>query len=354
MENNLHQITTVPAASGAARVEELIDAIIEARKKKLSAKIKRSPRNNPILSDISDCDRQIVYGVLDWQERPLHDENLQALFEEGNKQERGVIGELYDLGFEVILSQEPVVIDGKDVAGNKVKLATGRIDGAIRWRGVQFPLEIKFMNQNVFNQIQSIQDFQKKPHLRKYMRQLPLYLYGKNKEQGFFLIVDGRGNWKLLPVFLDYGTCEFLLKRLENVNRHLQARTYPDRIVYDQSVCGKCPFAVKCLPDIVNKGADVIDNPEFEEAIARHEELRPLAGEYDDLHDKIKKSTKGIQKILVGTRWMIQNVPSERTTYDLPPEAEEQIDEIKKQHVKKIPVTRLLILDLEKKQTEAA
>lgn len=333
-----------------ARVEDLIDAIITARRAQLQSKISRSPRNNPILSDLGDCDRSIVYGVLNWQERPLHDENLQALFNEGNEQERRVVRELSDLGFEVILAQEPVVISAKDGG----KLATGRIDGAIRWKGELFPLEVKFMNEHIFNQIQTVEDFQKKPHLRKYMRQLPLYLYGKNKEQGFFLIVNGRGAWKLLPVYLDFGTCEWLLQRLERVYEHLKAKTYPDRIPYDQSVCDRCPFAHICLPDVVNKPADMIDNPELEQAIARHEELKPLAAEYDGIHDKLKETFADIDKAVVGSRFLIQQLPSLRTVYKLPKEVEETIEQMKKEYATKEPTKRLKIIQLGEQKNEAA
>ena len=78
-----------------------------------------------------------------------------------------------------------------------------------------------------------------------------------------------------------------------------------------------------------------------------YEVLKPLAGELDHLHDKIKGTFKGIPKALVGGRYIVQIVPSKRTVYDLPDEAEEAIRAIKKEHGTVVPVEKLVIQAVE-------
>jgi CRISPR/Cas system-associated exonuclease Cas4 (RecB family) len=327
---------------------ELADAIITRRREALERKITAYQRKNSILSDIGDCERQMCYSVLDWDKRPMHDADLQARFDAGKTWETQVSVELLSLGFDFQASQMPVQIKNR----KDELIASGKIDGFILWDKKKIPVEIKTMNIHVFDQIQNVEDFQKKPYLRKYTRQLSLYMFGNNAEFGLFLVTNGLGAWKLLPLTLDLGECEALLQRLERVHESIKRKEYLPRIPYDQSICGKCPFSVQCLPDIMNKPADFIDNPELEADVTRHEELKPLASEYDGLHDKLKETFKGVEKAVVGTRWMILSVPSQRTTYDLPPEAEEEISAIKKAHAKKVPVTRMVIEDLDAKAKE--
>lgn len=330
--------------------EKLADQIIARRRAELKKQISSYQRKNLILSDIADCDRYLAYSVLDWDKRPLHDENLQARFNAGKTWEREAIRELEGLGYEISLSQQPIQI--KNRQGELV--ASGKIDGFITYmdeegKKHQLPLEIKTMQPNIFDTIKGTEDFEKRPYLRKYPRQLMLYMFGNNKEEGIFLLIDGLGRWKLLPLALDYGTCEWLLQRMERVHEAIKKKELPSRIPYDFQICGKCAFAGICLPDIFNKEAGIIDNPDLEADIARHEEIKSVHGEYEQIHEKLKGTFKGIEKVIVGTRFLVQNVPSARTAYELPEEVEKQIEDLKKAHAKKLPVNRLVIQDLEDK-----
>lgn len=330
----------------------LADAILVRRREFLGRKITAYQRKNSILSDVHDCERYLTYAVLDWDKRPMHDADLQARFDAGNIWEKQIVIELLGMGFEFQASQTPITITNR--AGETV--ATGKIDGFIAWEGKKIPIEIKSMNPMIFDQVRSVEDFQKKPWLRKYTRQLMLYMFGHNVEHGLFLITNGLGSWKLLPLTLDLGECEALLQKLERVHDAIKKKVYLDRIPYDNAICGKCPFAVQCLPDVVNKAAEMIDNPLLEADLERHEDLKPLAAEYDRLHEKMKETFANVEKAVVGTRWMILMAPSKRTVYELPEEVEDEIAELKKAHGKTVPVKRLVIQDLDAKanQREAA
>ena len=317
----------------------LADSIISKRVSRLEGLSAPYPRRNSILSDISECDRQMVYSVLEWEKKPLAGPDLQARFEAGKGFERDVVRELLDLGFDFEKSQLPVQIKNR----NGEIIATGKIDGMIKFEGVSIPVEIKSMHPQVFQTIKSAEDFQKKPYLRKYTRQLQTYMLGNSCEWGLFIVGDLLGNWKLLPIALDYGEAEAILQRLERVHEAIKKKEYPNRIVYDQSICGKCPFSTICLQDVVNTEAEFVDSVEMDSQIERHEELKPLASEYDSIHENLKESFKGKSKVIVNGRWLIQSIPSKRTTYELPKEVEEEISEIKKQYAVKVPVERMVI-----------
>ena len=317
----------------------LADSILSKRIQRLEGMATAYPRRNSILSDIGECERQMVYSVLDWEKRPVAQPDLQARFEVGKVFEREVVRELMDMGFQFEQSQAPVQI--KNRAGELI--ATGKIDGFIRWEGVRVPVEIKSMHPQIFQSIKSVEDFQKKPWLRKYTRQLQAYMFGNSCEWGLFIVGDCLGHWKMLPLALDYGEAEAILQRLERVHDSIKAKKYPDRIVYDQSVCGKCPFSAICLQDIIQTEAEIFDSPEWDAKLERHEELKPLAKEYEEIHENIKDSFKGVHKSIIGGRWLIQSVPSKRTAYELPEDVKAEIDELKKNHAVLLPVERLVI-----------
>ena len=305
---------------------KLIDEIITRRKNYLTAQIKRTPVNNFRASDIGDCDRQMVYGILNWKEKAMHDEGLQAIFEAGNREEQAVKQRLgYQLGLEFIEQQTPFEI--KYRSGETI--CRGHIDGKILFEGQAIPVEIKSMNENVFNSIRSLDDFQKKTIHRKYLRQMQLYLYGNNMESGIFILSNFRQE-KLIPVVLDYGECENILTRLEKNWKHIKDKTYPEKINYSESICGHCGFAHICLPNAENKGAKFIDNTVLEEKLNRREELKELKSEYENIDDEIKEIFQNIPEAFVGKNWRI--IGSERkinrvNTKLLPDEIREKYSE---------------------------
>jgi CRISPR/Cas system-associated exonuclease Cas4 (RecB family) len=321
-------------------VEKLIDSIISARKQNLSSKISRYPRQVPILSDVSDCDRQIEYGVLNWQDRQMWGEDTQARLEVGKDEERRVVRELLDLGFDVIQSQEPVEIKGKD----GVLIARGKIDGFIRYEKKKIPLEIKSMHPQAFAQINSLDDLQRKPWHRKYLRQIMAYMFGNDCEEGFLLITNCLGQWKLIPVYLSLEDCEYLLQRLERIHENLTARKLSERIPYSEQICDKCPFVQVCLPDVKHDGMEIIFmNGELEEKLRRREELEPLAKEFLDLDEEVKLVAKTRNKDLLVGDYSIFLRKSQRTKYEIP-------DEIKKSFAEKYEVTAVKIVNNAKPQ----
>lgn len=322
------------------KVVRLIEDIKSKREQKLRLQIQRHPANNFRASGISECDRQMVYGVLDWDKSDLYDTGLQEIFNRGNKAERDVVSDLLlDNGFTFIGGQNPIEI--KNNAGDVI--CRGHIDGKVLYEDEAIPAEIKSMNGNIFNAIQSIDDFQKKPLLRKYIRQMLLYLYGNNIEYGLFILTD-LTHYKMLPVELDYGECEAILQRLERNWKHVKAKTYPDRILYDKKVCGYCSFRTICMQEVVNFG-EVVDNKELEELLNRREELSGSADEYDVIDKQVKESFKQKKtelNCIVGTDWniVVKKTIANRLNQKAIP------DDIKKQYTEQKEEFRVDIIKL--------
>lgn len=289
------------------KVESLVAALTSRREARLKAMINQYPRRNPILSDLGDCNRQIAYGVANWKDKPLHGPELQARFEVGNVMEREMTKELLDMGFQFEGGQDTVKIQGK----GGILLATGRIDGFIRWEGERIPVEFKSMHPQIYDQVDSIDDFQKKPWLRKYIRQLQMYCFGNNKEYGLFGLTNCLGGRKWFVLYLDLGECELILQRLEDVAHHLASGTLPDRIAYKDDICGKCDFANTCLADIIRNEAEILTDETLIADLERREKLKEASSEYGKIDKAVKKQLNGIEKGIAGS-FMIIGKPTHR------------------------------------------
>jgi hypothetical protein len=300
-------------------LNNLVSEMIEKRRATLAAKINKYPRERFIASDIGDCDRAMVHSVLDWDKRPLHDEGLQALFDSGNREEESVKARMAADGWSITHQQTPFEIKNK----KGEVMCRGKIDGKIIYNRLAIPWEVKSMDPNILRSITGLDDFKKKPHLRKYIRQMQLYLYGNNAEVGLFTLSDFRRE-KYIPVALDLGECEQILQRLERNWEHVKAKTYPDRMDYNDTICGRCPYIHICLPDIKNCGAKFIDNQELATTLDRREELKPLAKEYETLDKEVKTAFKNIPDAVVNLTWrIIGKATNGRATIDktkIPPD----------------------------------
>ena len=281
-------------------LNEFINTAIERRKARLNAKISRYPRSYFIASDVHDCDRYMVHSILDWDKRPLHDSGLQAIFDAGNKEEANVKARMAEDGWDIIHQQTPFEV--KSRKGDLI--CRGKIDGKIVFNKTAIPWEIKSMDGNIFRGIKGLDDFRHKVHLRKYLRQMQLYLFGNNAEAGLFTLSDFRRE-KHVPVVMDYGECEHILGRLERCWDFVKNKVYPERIEYDSAVCGKCPFQHICLPDIKNEGAVQITDDELMADLDRWTELKPLAAEFKRLDDDIKEYFRNKADVMVNLTYRV-------------------------------------------------
>jgi len=307
--------------------EKLVAEIPAKRNADLTAKAQnRWMPKNFYASGISECDRQMVHSLLDWDKRPLADAGLQAIFEAGKSEEARIVRMLSELGYEIIGQQNPIQIRHPKTGE---LICTGKIDGKILVGRSAVPVELKSMNPNAYARINSVEDLAKNPFYRKYIKQMQLYLYGNAEEAGLFIISDFR-NIKVFLVYLDYGLCEQILKQLERCWDYVKAKKYPDPIDRPE-VCQYCPFEFLCTKTTVNQGASFLESEELVQDLDRWMELKPLKAEFEALDKAIKGplKDKDILNAVIGTKYQIVGRKQKRTTYDTNLLTDEQREAIK-------------------------
>lgn len=320
--------------SEAPLVEQLITDMVESRKAQLLADVMpRSKQPYFYLSGLHTCPRNLYYLLADGEKQAPFNEYTLALFESGKQWEKMIVAQLLTLGFEWVKAQEVVEIKyaGKLKAHHGEVIGRGKIDGKIKYKGTEFPAEIKTMGQYAFDAIETVDDLMGSEFTEKYLRQLLCYLYGHEKEAGLFILSDCRGHLKLIPVYLGnhLEIAEMALRNMEKAWEAKIAKEPPDRIEYHHKICGKCAFNPICLPGEVIEGGDAIDDPEIESLLERHERLAPSAKEYDDAHESVKDLFKDRAKTTVSGRFIVTPSKRMRTSYDTKQLTPEQREEIK-------------------------
>ena len=270
----------------------LVEKILEEKAKK----IHRSPCHTNRASQLGDpCERYLVLERTRWQEKALHDVTLQLIFDQGMNEERAVLRDLDDAGLQVIEQQS-------DFAYQPFQI-TGHLDGKVVMDGVAYPIEIKSCSPWVFKTVNTMQDLltAKYRHLQRYPAQMQMYLLLANAEKGYLIFKNKvTGALKELEVTLDLEYAEGLLKKAERINAHVAAGTLPERIPYDDRICGQCPYLAICLPDVKRDALEITTDPELEAKLTRRQELTAARTEYESLDAEVKAVLKEHDKIMVG------------------------------------------------------
>ena len=276
------------------------------------------------------CLKYLVLNRTRWQEKTLHNERLQMIFDIGNDIEERVMKDLREAGVSIVEQQRPFDWPEYQISG--------KLDAKCLIDGTAYPVEVKSMSPFAFDKINSVQDMlnSRYAYMRSYPGQLILYLLMDNKERGYFILKNKvSGAMKEIPVDLDYSIGESLLKKAEAINTHVINKTLPDPIEYDENVCSECGYVHICTPDRIGKEVEIIDNEELEELLKRYEELKPSTKEYDKVDKRISEIVNGREKVLVGN-WFITGSWRKTTKYNVPADVKTQYAEESKYWVKKI------------------
>jgi len=284
MEQQAETLTGEPQT-----VEELCKQIVGRRTLHYAARSRPYPRSNPIASDISDCMRETVLGITNWQDRPEFPVDALERMERGNKVEDWIMLELQELGYRVSRERKPFEL--KDKKGRVI--SRGKVDGYIEIGRKSFPFECKSMHPSMYARVYDQEDFDRFSFYRKYPRQLQSYLLAENLEQGFWICDDLMGHWKLIPCRLDLDRAEKVLQHIEGAVEHLANGTLPD-FHKDPQVCLKCwAFKRVCMPGFSSgEGMQVLDDQELGAKLARLKELEDAATEYDRYDREVKTFLK--------------------------------------------------------------
>jgi len=271
----------------------------------------KSIRRDPIHANRASslggsCLRELVYWRTSWEKAALPDVNLQAIFKQGDLQERAALRELEDAGFRVI--EQQVTLSWKEFN------ITGHLDAVVAIGDLALPLDVKsmapwiwesvfFRGAGVYSWEEVAEGFKKKHWLRKYLGQLTLYMLFKAVDRALLLCINkSTGAWAQVNVSLDYAFAEELIQRAQAINRHVAEGTLPDRIPFDEKQCPCCPFYAECLPDHVGKDPLVFIDDEKLEALL---EERATCEEQGKKFDQVDKRLKEIVKARPETKLSI-------------------------------------------------
>lgn len=252
-------------------------------------------------SDIGDdCERKLVYERTRWQDKKPHELGLLYVFAMGSRLEDPVVRQMQDGGIKIIRQQEPFEHKAKGAV-----LLSGHIDGIIDDPDGQAVLEIKTMNEHIWENTNSAADFQRHHWTRKYPPQLNAYCFGLEIPQGVWILVNkSNGRLKQIPWLLDYGMAEQTLQRCERINDHVAANTLPDCLPNTPEAadyCEGCAFFEICKPPINRESLQLIVDDTLigmvDEMFANH----PASKRYEALKDQLKdEKLPGIKRAMIG------------------------------------------------------
>lgn len=280
-------------------INEVVTEIIQKVDEKILSSTKQWPVNSNRASELGHpCIRYLVFLRQKWQERPLPNLALLKRFKEGRIHEEATLRELTDAGIKVIQQQ-------RAFSWQKYQI-TGSIDGKVVFNNKTYPLEIKSATEFSFNSINNVEDLlhHKYLYMRKYPAQLTLYLLMDDEEEGLFIFKNkSSGEFKLIPIQLDYDFGEKLIKRAEAINHHIAEETPTQEIPcieYDENICGECDFIHLCLPEIKRDALQISDDSELVEMLTEWDGLKEVNRRYEQLDKVVKEKIKEVQRAVCG------------------------------------------------------
>jgi len=255
------------------------------------------------------CVRYLAYRRL-YPERALPiSEDLAFTFRRGHYVEREALDELRDAGYELVEQQRPFT-------DRRLKVK-GKIDCKVvlhvqNWTH-KYPLEIKSYAPGTWKAVKTARDFLDSgiPYLMAVPAQVTLYLLiDQTAGQEALLYMKNKltGLPKQMVIPLDSKYAMWLWKRLRVVNEHVRRKKLPERIKYDEGICGRCAFRATCLQEMPAGPSPLVLDPERHgellDLLAERERLHPLSKAYEEVHDRVKEIVKGIPKLIVGD-WIV-------------------------------------------------
>lgn len=270
-------------------------AIEEAQEKYLQDKIYRSRWKSIRASGIGDkCTRRIYYYLTCGELADEMTTDLVSIFEEGKDQEPGVRRFLSELGFEVMKA-------GFTESWEKFNIS-GSVDGVLTYGGEQFIVEIKTVSDFAWDKLYEPKDFDE-GYYKKWFAQMQIYLLLFGYKRGIFVLKRKQAKQLRVVEFeIDYDYAEALLKKAEVVNESVKTGVPPEFLSCNPVECKRCPFFGKvCNPPLdFGEGTANIEDPELEKKMARREEIKPVATEYEHLDKELKERLREIPAAICG------------------------------------------------------
>ena len=320
-------------------INEEINKIIKEYKSK---KIRITPVNSWRASELGhECLFYLFLNRTHWDKKQQIDIEKLLILEEGIIQEKKVIDDLKECGFNILEQQRSFY--------EKKYNITGHIDCLIQHKDlIPEPTlaEIKSLSNINFNSINSIDDLKKSKYyyIRNYKTQIMLYLFLIEQEEGLIILKNKvNGQLKFIPVKLDYQYVENILKKVEKLNKYLEEYEKDKNIIdkiekcNDTSICKDCVFNYFCFKDKNwGNGLIVQDDINIEKLIEENKQLEEFVSLYEENDRIIKEYFKNFaeknniekeQEILLNDK-LIKINKIAKTIYKVPKDIQEQYKSI--------------------------
>ena len=286
----------------------------------LSRRRKPRPVTNNTPSSIGHpCMRYLVYSRLDWDKKAPPDDKLLSYFDLGTSWHEMLCPTmLMRLGYRLRETEASIYF--------KEQKISGRLDSMINhpdWGDVWNVCDQKTCSPHIWDSLHSLDDIKNHPrfYVRSYAAQLMLYLLGKadTEEQRAVLFLWNKvsGEPREIWITLDLDFAESLLQKAEQINKYVEAETYPDRITYDKDICGRCDFKVTCIPDLTHAhGLVWMEDEELEGKLDYRSTVEEGAKAFGKLDKEVKAALKarfelGETNIVLGD-WLISGKQDKR------------------------------------------
>lgn len=262
--------------------------LCEAIRQKHDAHVDRAQyrQDHPRASSIGECSREIYYQMTEWERRPPPTIELAHRFQRGRDVEKWVTRQLLDDGWDVCETNVPFEIRENLPNYGEQIILTGHCDGRIKWNGAKPVFDVKSLNPNIWNRVNSIGDFMTMGGFwAHYPRQILIYAYQYNESGGLLLLDDCLGHWKPIPVVLeDYlDETESALRKCKEA-KVARLRGSPPPFHHDPAACLKCwaREAGVCFPPMSGgHGIRIIEDAELAEALLVMEQTEEAAKDYE-------------------------------------------------------------------------
>lgn len=301
------------------------------------------------------CERYLIYRQTHKLRRKMSGDLMQ-LFDLGDEHEERAIRVLRSAlrddpkwdGFDIVEQQARIPDNPENIHG----YLDCSLQMPYKGKRIRLPLEIKGLHEAIFNKVNTVDDMKNASavFLRKYPAQLTIYEYYTEQEWGLFVIVNkANGKFKFIPCHLDLEYAEGLLQKAERIRDTVkeykshagpaagietekQKACLPDRMMWTQTVCGRCPMLNVCMPDMseVPGVENLLGNEELDDAVSTMLQYKRFGSEFNKSDKQIKEHLKtvcnqqsmkkGDQKTFMLPSWNIEVVMQERTGYAVPKE----------------------------------
>jgi len=266
------------------------------------------------------CLRFLTLARLKPELKTLASLERQRIYEEGNLQEKAVVGDIREAGFDLDETHSSFRWPEFELSG--------AIDGFVKIDGAKIPIEIKSSAPWTFDSFKRLSPLEMmqsdKFFIRKYITQIGLYLLMTNSPVGILFFKDKvSGAPHAVDVELEpmLGFLDGVLKNLEAVNGFVKKGEIPPAC-YNGDICPKCDFfQTGCLIEQdFGQGLEVISDAEIESKIREAKALEPSSKRYDELMSEIKDWAKAKGRDSLVGDYLVKVKTYETTRYDVPAE----------------------------------